>query len=182
MRDPAFYERDTFNFDRIELLRGSASMLFGRGSTGGAVNQVSKQPRADRRERGQSPPWAAHNYRRVTGDFNLQTGENAACASTPWPPKPTTTAPAAAWTKKALPPLPLWHWHRRRVSVGLYDLQNDNGINYGMPWIKPTASAPVSATTINDKLDPSAYLRHGQRLQRRQRQAPVRQPHAPLSG
>ena len=35
MRDPAFYERDTFNLDRMEVLRGSASMLFGRGSTGG---------------------------------------------------------------------------------------------------------------------------------------------------
>ena len=44
VRDPAFYDRDVFNFDRIELLRGSASMLFGRGSTGGVVNQVSKQP------------------------------------------------------------------------------------------------------------------------------------------
>ncbi len=44
MRDPAFYDRDTFNWDRLEVLRGSASMLFGRGSTGGAVNQVRKQP------------------------------------------------------------------------------------------------------------------------------------------
>ena len=38
MRDPAIYDRDTFNMDRMELLRGSASMLFGRGSTGGAVS------------------------------------------------------------------------------------------------------------------------------------------------
>ncbi len=45
MRDPAFYDRDTFNYDRVDLLPGSASMLFGRGSTGGAVNQVSKAPR-----------------------------------------------------------------------------------------------------------------------------------------
>ena len=44
-RDPAFYERDTFFDDRVEVLRGSASMLFGRGSTGGAVNQVRKKPR-----------------------------------------------------------------------------------------------------------------------------------------
>ena len=44
IRDPAFYERDLFNFERIEVLRGSASMLFGRGSTGGVVNQVSRQP------------------------------------------------------------------------------------------------------------------------------------------
>ena len=45
MRDPAISDRDTFNLDRMEVLRGSASMLFGRGSTGGAVNQVSKLPR-----------------------------------------------------------------------------------------------------------------------------------------
>jgi catecholate siderophore receptor len=45
IRDPAFYDRDTFNLDRVEVLRGSASMLFGRGSTGGAVNQVNKLPR-----------------------------------------------------------------------------------------------------------------------------------------
>jgi hypothetical protein len=44
MRDPAFYERDTFSLDRMEVMRGSASMLFGRGSTGGAVNLVNKAP------------------------------------------------------------------------------------------------------------------------------------------
>jgi outer membrane receptor protein involved in Fe transport len=44
MRDPAFYDRDTFNLDRIEVMRGSASMLFGRGSTGGVINQVTKKP------------------------------------------------------------------------------------------------------------------------------------------
>ena len=45
VRDIAQYNRDTFNYDRVEVLRGAASMLFGRGSTGGVVNQVSKQPR-----------------------------------------------------------------------------------------------------------------------------------------
>ena len=52
VRDPAFYDRDVFNFDRVEVLRGSASMLFGRGSTGGVVNQVSKQPILAERQRG----------------------------------------------------------------------------------------------------------------------------------
>ena len=52
VRDTAFYERDVFNFDRIEVLRGSASMLFGRGSTGGVVNQVSKAPLAEQHQRG----------------------------------------------------------------------------------------------------------------------------------
>jgi len=44
MRDPSQYDRDTFNTERIEVMRGSASMLFGRGSTGGVVNQVAKKP------------------------------------------------------------------------------------------------------------------------------------------
>jgi catecholate siderophore receptor len=77
MRDPAFYDRDTFNNDRIEVLRGSASMLFGRGSTGGAVNQVSKLPRLIN-EHEVTTTLGTHNYRRITGDFNLITGENAA--------------------------------------------------------------------------------------------------------
>ena len=44
MRDPSQYDRDTFNLERIEVLRGSASMIFGRGSTGGVINQVTKKP------------------------------------------------------------------------------------------------------------------------------------------
>ena len=80
MRDPAFYDRDTFNFDRIELLRGSASMLFGRGSTGGVVNQVSKQPVLVERSEVR-PRSAAAAIIRATGDFNLQDlGETSAAA------------------------------------------------------------------------------------------------------
>jgi catecholate siderophore receptor len=43
-------------------------------------------------------------------------------------------------------------------AVGLYDLNNNNGMNYGMPWIKPAATSPLAATTTNTKLDPSAYF------------------------
>ncbi|WP_230281576.1 TonB-dependent siderophore receptor [Croceicoccus sp. Ery15] len=35
---------DPYNFDRIELVRGPASVLFGQGSLGGIVNMVSKTP------------------------------------------------------------------------------------------------------------------------------------------
>jgi len=44
LRDAPLIERDTFNQDRVEVLKGSASMLFGKGSTGGVVNQVNKAP------------------------------------------------------------------------------------------------------------------------------------------
>jgi len=44
IRDAAIYIRDPFNLDSIEVLKGPSATLFGRGSTGGAVNQVSKAP------------------------------------------------------------------------------------------------------------------------------------------
>ena len=31
-------------------------------------------------------------------------------------------------------------------------------MNYGIPWVRPTATSPVSNTTINSRFDPSAYL------------------------
>lgn len=77
MRDIAQYNRDTFNYDRIEVLRGSASMLFGRGSTGGVVNQVSKLPRAIT-EHEVNVTVGDKNYLRTTGDFNIKTGDDAA--------------------------------------------------------------------------------------------------------
>ena len=44
MRDTGFYTRDTFDDETIEIYKGPASTLFGRGSTGGVINQVSKTP------------------------------------------------------------------------------------------------------------------------------------------
>lgn len=43
-RDRGQYYRDTFNLESVEVLEGPSSMLFGRGSTGGVINQVSKKP------------------------------------------------------------------------------------------------------------------------------------------
>ncbi|MEO8936194.1 MAG: TonB-dependent siderophore receptor [Burkholderiaceae bacterium] len=43
VRDRGQYYRDTFFIETIEVLKGPSSMLFGRGSTGGVINQVSKQ-------------------------------------------------------------------------------------------------------------------------------------------
>jgi catecholate siderophore receptor len=44
-RDRGQYYRDTFDLDEVEVLMGPSSMLFGRGSTGGVINQVSKKPK-----------------------------------------------------------------------------------------------------------------------------------------
>jgi catecholate siderophore receptor len=43
MRDFGSYYRDPFYLDGVEVLKGPSSILFGRGSTGGVVEQNSKQ-------------------------------------------------------------------------------------------------------------------------------------------
>jgi len=77
IRDIAQYNRETFNVERIEVLRGSSSMLYGRGSTGGIINQVSKEPvlvdKASLAVTGGS-----YQYRRAILDVNQRVGEDAA--------------------------------------------------------------------------------------------------------
>ncbi len=48
VRDDALYYRDLSTIERVEVLKGPASALFGRGSSGGVINRVSKRPRLDR--------------------------------------------------------------------------------------------------------------------------------------
>src|SRR5262249_37287861 len=45
--DPGSYYRDPFFLESVEVLSGPSSVLFGRGSTGGAINQVGKKPLRD---------------------------------------------------------------------------------------------------------------------------------------
>jgi catecholate siderophore receptor len=157
MRDPAFYDRDTFNNDRIEVMRGSASMLFGRGSTGGAVNQVSKVPRLIN-EHEVTTTLGSHDYRRVTGDFNIRTGENAALRLNAMATKADNNGSGSRIDKKGL--AAAW-----RAGIGtadeflasFYYLDNDNGINYGLPWIRPSVSDTSAANSIIGGLAPTAY-------------------------
>ena len=44
VRDDAKYYRDLSNIESMEVLKGSASALYGRGSAGGLVNRITKKP------------------------------------------------------------------------------------------------------------------------------------------
>lgn len=76
MKDPSQYDRDSFNYDRIEVLRGSASMIFGRGSTGGVINQVTKKPNRDDINEVVFTGGSS-TYVRGTADFSIPLGRNA---------------------------------------------------------------------------------------------------------
>ena len=44
VRDDAQIFRDLYNLERVEVLKGPAGMIFGRGGAGGVVNRVAKRP------------------------------------------------------------------------------------------------------------------------------------------
>ncbi|WP_210009251.1 TonB-dependent receptor [Aquirhabdus parva] len=47
VRDDALYFRDLSNIEQIEVLKGPAAVVYGRGSAGGIVNRVTKKPSAN---------------------------------------------------------------------------------------------------------------------------------------
>ncbi|WP_019140617.1 TonB-dependent receptor [Noviherbaspirillum massiliense] len=77
MRDRGQYYRDTFFLESVEVLKGPSSMLFGRGSTGGVVNQVSKAPTL-REQNEISATVGTHDYYRATADFNKPLSDTSA--------------------------------------------------------------------------------------------------------
>ncbi|MCH8178824.1 MAG: TonB-dependent siderophore receptor [Proteobacteria bacterium] len=157
VRDPAIYDRDTFNLDRLELLRGSASMLFGRGSTGGAVNQVSKAPYLGSASE-VNVTAGNHDYKRVTGDFNIQTADDAALRITGMRTQANNNGAGSSIDKHGVAASYRWGIGKKvEHQVSVFHIDNDNGINYGLPWIKPRSTDSQGAQRINSNLDPANY-------------------------
>lgn len=77
MRDSGQYYRDTFALEEIEVLMGPSSMLFGRGSTGGALNQVFKKPSLAKKEE-YSVSATTNGLFRGTFDVNAPTSDTSA--------------------------------------------------------------------------------------------------------
>jgi len=156
LRDPAFYDRDTFFLDRLEVLRGSAGLLFGRGSTGGAVNQVTKQPYLLTQHQ-VDVTLGSHDYHRLVGDFNIRLGESSALRLGTMFTVADNNGAGSSIDKRGM--AAAWRTgigERHEFSASLYYLDNDNGMNYGMPWIRPTTTSPVSSSTLLP-LSPTAY-------------------------
>ena len=77
IRDAAVYTRDSFNLDSLEVVKGPSAILFGRGSTGGAINQVSKAPTLTPLESA-TAVLGSNDLYRATSDINLPFSGNAA--------------------------------------------------------------------------------------------------------
>ncbi len=78
VRDDALYFRDLSNIERIEVLKGPAAVLYGRGSSGGLINRVTKKPRFDETSGELALGLGSHSHKRVEADVNTPVGTSMA--------------------------------------------------------------------------------------------------------
>ncbi|HTW73349.1 MAG TPA: TonB-dependent siderophore receptor [Steroidobacteraceae bacterium] len=77
IRDAAVYTRDSFDLQSVEVVKGPSAVLFGRGSTGGAINQVSKAPLLTPLDE-VSAEYGSNTLYRATADLDAPIGPQAA--------------------------------------------------------------------------------------------------------
>ncbi|MDR9860501.1 iron complex outermembrane receptor protein [Pseudomonas baetica] len=75
IRDDSQYKRDLHNIERVEVLKGPAAVLYGRGSQGGIVNRVSKIPEAGRRSTIEAQG-GSEDLRSLYADLSTDPSEN----------------------------------------------------------------------------------------------------------
>src|SRR4029079_2275165 len=75
LRDFGAYTRDSFNYEEVQVLKGPSGAMFGRGTTGGAINTLSKRPRLED-SRSADLYAGGGDYYRALADVNQKLGEH----------------------------------------------------------------------------------------------------------
>lgn len=76
VRDDVQYYRDLYNIERVDVLRGSNGMIFGRGGGGGILNRVTRQANGQD-IRSVTTQFSSEGGGRVSGDFGMAIDEMA---------------------------------------------------------------------------------------------------------
>ena len=146
---------DPYNFSRVEVVRGPASVLFGQGSIGGIVNLVSKTP--DFETRGEANlVYGSYDRKEVLGDVNLALSDSFAIRAVARvrdadtyvdhvPDDRVMFAPSIRWQ-----PTP----DTNIVLTGLY--QDDNGGS--TPQFLPIVGTLRDNPNNPDQLDPFLFV------------------------
>lgn len=77
LRDFGVYSRDSFNYDSVVVIKGPSSSVFGNGTTGGAINVITKKPMLKDQYKTEFSGGNGDYYRGVI-DFNKQISNSIA--------------------------------------------------------------------------------------------------------
>ncbi|WP_341929035.1 TonB-dependent siderophore receptor [Methyloversatilis discipulorum] len=163
VRDVAQYNREVFHVEQIDVLRGSAAMLFGRGQAGGVINRVSKQPGlVDRTE--VSATVGSYEYGRVTADVNKVVGENAALRISAMKTDAESSRKGVESEREGIAPTLRWGIGTAdEFSIGHLYYTTRNVPDYGVPFVNKSGTVlPLTRTHITRRpLDVSASRFYG---------------------
>jgi iron complex outermembrane receptor protein len=70
--------QDTFNYERIEILKGPASVLYGEGAIGGVVNFVTKRPDRNNPSKEAMVSYGSFNTLRAGAGLGVNIGQDSA--------------------------------------------------------------------------------------------------------
>jgi catecholate siderophore receptor len=148
IRDFGSYYRDTFNYEQVEALEGPAGIEFGRGSTGGVVNQESKVPTVQQFAHVEAL-FGTDATRRITADINKPMlgvlggsavrlnlmGQESGVAGRPF-------AEVRRWG--VAPSVVIGLNTKTRATMNYVHLQDNDTPDYGLPWFNNTvAPGPI---------------------------------------
>ncbi|HEX5046639.1 MAG TPA: TonB-dependent receptor [Gammaproteobacteria bacterium] len=146
MRDFGSYPRDPFNVQTVEVLQGPSSTIFGRGSTGGVINQASKRPTLEPLV-ALSINGGSDDTHRVTADFDrplAAIGDGAALRVNAMAHESEVAGRDVAQSERwgVAPSLSLGLDGPRRLTLSYLHQSTDDVPDYGLPWFAG-APAPV---------------------------------------
>ena len=147
MRDFGSYYRDPFDLQEVDVLQGPSSVTFGRGSTGGVVNQATKTPNMSQSISG-DVDFGTDLTRRGTMDFNTpipKFGEGAAFRLNVMGDENNIAGRDVAENRRygVAPSLALGLGTATRWTFSFFHQDADDIPDYGIPWLN-NGPAPVN--------------------------------------
>lgn len=146
-RDLGPQSRDPFNLEQVEVVKGPQSALAGRGSTGGVVNMVSKNPNLNPTYSGTFMA-GTDSTRRVTADINVPLarvglGERTALRLNALAHHSDVAGRNVTESNRwgLAPSLAFGLGTPTRLTVSYFKLKQDNIPDYGIPWVPAANNA-----------------------------------------
>jgi len=138
-RDLSPQARDPFNTEQVEVTKGPTSAVAGRGSAGGTINMISKQPTLGRMLGG-TVHLGSDGTRRLASDTNVPLGERTALRVNLLRHESGVAGRDVVENERwgAAPSLAFGLWRSTRLTLNFFKLKQHNISDYGIPWVPAT--------------------------------------------
>lgn len=153
-RDDMQYTRDLSNIERIDVLKGPAAVLYGRGSSGGIINRISKKPQKGKGSK-VTTQIGEYGFKRLHADINHDLDESTIFRFNVAQEKANSFRHGVSRDKILLAPSGLWKITPRLNGLLQYDYQSSKRTpDRGIPAVngRPAnvAIGSVYSDTEND--------------------------------